>query len=289
VFTEVKQVNNTRILLRKNMSTQHLFSLENYLPLLELTYQVVQSVDDIKLPDPRWLDCQQLAAKLFFHASTVFSIRQGTKISLANHEIDFYDFASIAVIMRSAIDTYLTMFEVFFEPCSDDEFEFNHALWKLSGFIVREKYVSPDPAYQGRLIQAKKEILDCKNRIQGTLKYASMSSGEQKKVLKGKRTRNWIRVLKAAGFGESYLLRIYAYYSGYVHADGLSSIQIMSAITAEEQIGNCEEHLRVMMMLMSKLIIEFSKKIPAAKEICKENPDAFHLANILVDVITRVK
>jgi len=237
------------------MSTLRLFSMKNYLPLLELTYQVIQSLDGIKTPDTRWPDCQQLASKMFFHAATAFSIRQGTKIPLANHKIDFYDFASLAVIMRSAIETYLTMFEVFFEPSNDDEFEFNHALWKLSGFIIRENFSSPDPTHQIRMKQAKIDIQGFRERIQSTKKYASLHPKEQKMVLKGKRTRNWTGVLNAAGLGESYSRRIYAYYSGFVHADGLSSLQIVSAKTEKDQIGNCEEHLRVMMILMSKLIV----------------------------------
>jgi hypothetical protein len=269
------------------MSTQPLFDIRKYPQLLELTYQVIQSLDGKKSTDPRWPDCQQLAAKLFFHAATVYSIKQGTKISLDKHKIHFYDFASIAVIMRSAIETFLTMFEVFFEPSSDDEFEFNHALWKLSGFIVREDFSSPDPSLQSQLIQAKKEIQELKTRIQRTKKYALMSPKEQKDVLKGRRRRDWTGLLKASGFGESYLRRIYAYYSGYVHADGLSSVQIVSAKTVKEQVENCDAHLRVMMIVMSKLIVEYAKKFTEAKEICEESPKAFYLANILVDVISR--
>jgi hypothetical protein len=269
------------------MSTQPLFDIKKYPQLLELTYQVIQSLDGKISPDQRWTDCQQLATKLFFHAATVYSIRQGTIILLAKQKIIFYDFASIAVIMRSAIETYLTMFEVFFEPSNDDEFEFNHALWKLSGFIVRENFSSPDPSSQSQLILAKKEIQELKTRIQSTTKYALMSPGEQKDVLKGRRKRDWTGLLKAAGFGESYTRRIYAYYSGYVHADGLSSIQIVSAKTNKEQVENCDEHLRVMMIFMSKLIVEYAKRFPEAKKICEESPKPFHLANIFVDVIRK--
>lgn len=217
-------------------------------------------------------------------------MRQGTKAPLPSSTggANFYDFASVAVITRAALETYLTLFEVFFEPANDDEFEFQHALWQLSGFIVRENYIPSDPTLQSQFANAQQEIQGFKNRLQKTAKFASMTPGERKEILKGKRKRDWTSVANAAGFGEQTIRRMYAYYSGYVHADGLSGVQIVIAKTAQEQIEHIEFHMVTMMVVMSKMIVEYAKKFPEAKAVCDKNPDAFYRADVLAQAVSRI-
>jgi hypothetical protein len=272
------------------MSAPPTFDVKQYLQLLDLAYQVAQSLKRKPASDSRWPDCQQLATKLGFHAATVYALRQGTRAPLPSSAsgANFFDFASVAVITRAALETYLTLFEVFFEPTTDDEFEFSHALWQLSGFIVRENYVPSDPALQSKFANAQQEIQDLRNRLQKTAKFATMTPGEQKEVLKGKRKRDWTSVVNAAGFGQQTIWRIYAYYSGYVHADGLSCVQIVTANTADEQIEHIEFHMVTMMVVMSKMIVEYARKFPEAKEVCDKNSDTFYLADVMAQAVSRI-
>ena len=272
------------------MSTQPTFDMNEYIQLLDLTYQVVQSLQGKPSPDSRWPDCQQLATKLFFHAATVYSLRQGTKAPLLSlpSGTNFYDFASVTVITRAALETYLTLFEVFFKPASDDEFEFSHALWQLSGFIIRENYVPLDATLRTQFAAVQKEIQDLKVRIQKTVVFASMTAGEKKEALKGKRKRDWAGVAKAAGLGEQAIRQMYAYYSGYVHADGLSGSQIVTARNAKEQIEDIEIHMRTIMIVLSKLITEYARKFTEAKAVCDKNPDAYYRAEIWAGAASRL-
>lgn len=265
------------------MSTQSLSTTEQYLQLLDLTYEVAQALKGKPSPDSRLPDCQQLATKLYFHAATVYWLREaGTKVP-APYSLNgssFYDFPSVAVLTRAIFETYLTMFEVFFEPTTDDEFEFNHALWQLSGFVIRENFVPTDPTLQHRIANAQKEVQEMRNRLQRTQKYKSLKPGEQRKVLKGEAIRGWKNIAQAAGFGEKTIQRMYAYYSGYVHADGLSGAQIVAAQTAQEQIGHIDIHMRTIMLVLSKMIIDYAKKFPEARAICDKQHDAYYRAEI---------
>ena len=273
------------------MSTESAFKIDYYLQLLDLSYQVIQSLAGKPSTDPRLPDCQQLADKLFFHAATIYWLRQGTKAPgphFPNGEAWFYDFASVAVIARTALETYLTLFEVFFEPTTDDEFEFNHALWQLSGFVIRENFVPSDSALQPQVAKLQQEIANMRTRLRKTQKFNSLTPREQKDVLKGKRRRDWTSVAKAAGFGEQTIRQMYAYYSGYVHADGLSGVQIVDAKTAQDQIGYIETHMTTVMMVMSKLIIEYANKFSEARAICDKNPVAFYRAQVWSGVASRI-
>ena len=257
------------------MSTQ-----EDYLVLLDLAYEVAQSLkgkpsENLYLPD-----CQQLAAKLFFHAATIYHLRQGTKVPVPYSVggSDFYDFPSVTVLARSTLETYLTMFEVFLDPSTDDELEFEHALWQLSGFIIRERFRISDPELQSQAANARREIQTMRDRLQSTRKFASLGRGEKKDALKGKRRRDWATVAKAAGFGEQAMRQIYSYQSGYVHADGLSGAQIVGSTTAQDQIEFIETHMRTVMIVLSKMIVQYAAKFPEAEAVCSDKHDAFHVA-----------
>ena len=53
------------------MQTQSSTTIDEYLKLLDLVYEVAQSLEGKPSPDFRWPDCQQLATKLYFHAALV--------------------------------------------------------------------------------------------------------------------------------------------------------------------------------------------------------------------------
>src|SRR5260221_10792360 len=150
------------------MFIQQLPTKDQYLQLLDLTYEVAQSLKGKKSPDPRLPDCQQLAVKLFFHAATVYQLREESTKAPVPYSLNgssFYDFPSIAVLTRAILETYLTLFEIFFEPSTEDEFEFNHALWLLSGFVIRENFDPSDPTLQEQITKAQKEIQEMRNRL----------------------------------------------------------------------------------------------------------------------------
>jgi hypothetical protein len=180
------------------------------------------------------------------------------------------------------------MFEVFFEPKTDDEFEFNHSLWLLSGFIIRESFSPLDPALQVQLANAKEEVREMRARLQKTKKYNSLKPSDQRKVLKGEGIRSWKSVAKAAGFGKQTIQRMYAYYSGYVHADGLSGTQIMAAKNWQGQIEHIDIHMQLIMLVLSKMIIEYAKRFPEAKGECDKNTDAYSRAEIWSEVASRL-
>ena len=87
----------------------------HYLELLNLFALVLDGQKGYTPDDPRWVECQDLAIKLFFHASSIFDLSQGTRVSLPAHyePTFFFDFPSVAVLARAALDAYLTLFEVF--------------------------------------------------------------------------------------------------------------------------------------------------------------------------------
>lgn len=241
-----------------------------YLQLLDLLYQVAQSLKGKTYPDSRIHDCNRLALKLFFHAATLLWLKQGTRAPVPEPDgAYFYDIASSAVITRSALETYLTMYELFFEPISDDEREFRYAVWILSGFVIRNDILTSDPT-----------LIAMRKRIRNTTTFASLSSKQQRLVLeKGKKlSKDFKKRTKAAGFSPIIFRRMNQYLSSYVHSDGLSATQIIDADTPEKQQGYIKNYMNLVMMVMAKMILEYRKLFPSAEAWCIAKPKAFLLA-----------
>lgn len=264
---------------------------QDYLQLLDLTYQVAQSLNGKPAPDHRLRDCNKLAAKLFFHAATIYWLRQGTKAPVPGPEgAFFYDLASVAVITRAALETYLTMFELFFEPITDDEREFRHALWLLSGFVIREDHVPYDPTLKDRVANSQREIEEMRARIQSTTTFASLTDRQKRNALKGKRPgKDFKERARAAGFGPESIRRMYQYFSGYVHSDGLSAAQIIQAETKDAQIEYIEGSMHLVMIVMSKMILEYKKIFPSAEAWCLAKPKALILAEVWSEAARRLE
>jgi hypothetical protein len=82
---------------------------------------------------------------------------------------------------------------------------------------------------------------------------------------------------------------MYAYYSGYAHADGLSGAQIVSAPAPQQQLGFIDLHMHTCMMVLSKMIIDYGNAFPESKRACDAKPDAFFRAQVWAEVASRLQ
>jgi hypothetical protein len=264
-----------------------------YLDLLDLAYDVAQAIKGRKTADRRLPACQQLATKLYMHAASIYWLSQGTRAPVPralSTGTDFCDFPSIAVLTRAILETYLNLYEVFFEPVSEDEREFRYQIWLLSGFAVREMHRPSDPVSASQVAQSRAENQEIRRKLSHTGKFKRSSKKAQESLLKGKRPRrNWTVVAKAAGFGEKTIRLMYAYYSGYAHADGLAGAQIVAANTRAQQIEFTELHMRTTMMVLSKMILDYRGAFRESKRACDAKPNAFSRAEIWVAVAERLQ
>lgn len=252
-----------------------------YLSLLDLTYRVVQALQGKKVTDERLYHCEGLAKKLFFHCCTIYSLSRGTFVQLRGAEqVGCHDFSSIAVLARAALETYLTMFEVFVAPATDDEREFQHECWLLSGFVVRERW-QPSSRVAEQFAAAKKDIQQMRSRIKATEVYKRLKPKQREKVLQWGRIGRLRERLAAAGLGGTAWSNEYAYQSGHVHADGLSAVQVKRAATKEEQEWLMQPQMTIAKVAMSKMICDYVAMFPESREVAEANPETYTLAQVL--------
>lgn len=257
--------------------------------VLDLLYRISIAVKDADA-DPKRAEIHSLIAKIFFHAASLVELLKGTRIPLKSltRETYFFDFASTAVIARSALETYITLHEVFIAPVSDDEFRFEYALWKLSGIAIRENYTTTLPIPGEVFAAAQKELADVRATLSSTEMFSTLTQKQRAEVMKGRRIRKWTDIAQQVGLDETLLRKLYSYFSSYVHADGLSASQVVSAGTAKEQIGHIHFHMGVVLTCMSLLVVWLLEKHPEAMKLSASELEATRIARLWSGAIAKV-
>jgi len=264
------------------MATEFDLSEEEYLSLLELAFEAAQALQGRVSPDGRRPDTQNLALKLFAHAATAHWLYKGTKSTMpaSTNGASFIDFGSIAVLARAALETYLTFFEVFVSPQDDDEFEFQYCLWHLAGQVALEGMEPQDPSLHDNYRGAMEDIASLRERLRTTRKFQGLTQRQQNQVLSGRRSRDWKSLASSAGFGLTFIRRIYGYYSGFAHSDGLTASQLMSATSKDDQLFHAKMHLVTIMMVLSKFILDYGRLFEETRSVFPRFPEAHQRAQV---------
>ena len=267
--------------------------ITEYQGLLRLYAGCVESLKDFKPSDERLLECHPLAIKFFFHASTLFSLTQGTDVTpFITRPGTIFDHVSAKVLARALFETYLVFFYVFIDPKTDDEFEFRYCAWLLSGYVVREKSADLYPSsYQEQKKHDASFTEGIRSRIQETERFKGLKEKQKKNVLRGRQWKftSWVGIAKLAGIGERYSGILYGLLSGYAHSDSLSALQINLAVDDKKQIELLGDTLMIVKPIISKMIVSYCDKFPLAKDAFKNDPEIAKLAETFSGALSMIK
>jgi hypothetical protein len=261
------------------MNENGIFSESEYLDLIDLFFEISQSMSGKIAQDGRFVDIQILALKIFVHSTSSYWLYQGTNspVPKTTNGSHYVDFASISVLTRVVIETYLTFWEVFISPHNEDEFEFNYCLWHLSGYSYKKdlKPTNGD-ALEGFQI-AQDNIKSLCERIGETQKFKLLPTEHSKqRILKGIRKRDWKLIENEAGISRQFIDVIYGYTSGYTHADGSTSQQLYSSYEISSQQELSHFFLTINMIFISKFILDYVKLNPEVQNILPNYSKTFH-------------
>lgn len=250
----------------------------DYTKLLDLFIQLVQSQADAKIPaGDAWLnDAQVLALKLFRHLVSMQTIAAGATV---NHRgvpaIFFVDHASVKVVTRAALKTYLVFFYLY--GSTDRSLcEFRHKTWKLGGLTDRQKFFVFMAEHREVLSREQESIVALRRQIENSPHITGYTAKQRSKLLEGDwRTGNgWADLGKNAGFHEKYFRNIYGYLCGYSHASYLSALQVGQAQSIDDQKMLTSSILGIGVVLMAHFAFSYSAAFASASAILAANPSA---------------
>jgi hypothetical protein len=246
-------------------------SSEEYGKLLDLFIDLVQSQAGNKIvPGEEWLnDAQTLSIKLFRHLVSMHVISTGSTIERSGVPVVFFiDHASVKVIARAALETYLVFYYLF--GCKDRTLsKFRHNTWVLGGLTDRQTSHVTIDEHCIVLADEKKQIEELKLIIRESEHLKSFTPKQQEQLLKGKWRigSGWTDLGVNAGFHKKYFDNIYSYLCGYSHSSYISAMQVGQAQSIEDQKMLTNSILGIGIVIMAHYAFSYSEAFDSAKEV----------------------
>ncbi len=254
----------------------------DYSTLLDLFIRLVQSQAGQKIePGAEWLnDAQTLAVKLFRHLVSMQTLAAGATVEQNGvPTVFFVDHASVKVVARAALETYLVFFYLY--GCADRTLsEFRHKTWHLGGLADRQQLHTSTDEHRAVLISEKQRIDQLKSEIESSPHIRAHTGKQRAKLLEGEWRigKGWADFSADAGFHAKYFKNIYGYLCGYSHSSYASALQVGQAQSIEDQQMLTQSILGIGVVIMAHFAFTYSNAFSSAGEVLSANPDAKRVA-----------
>lgn len=254
----------------------------DYSTLLNLFIQLVQSQAGVEIEDESaWLnDAQVLANKLFQHLVSMRALAAGTTVeTTGGPTVFFIDHASVKVVARAALETYLVFFYIY--GITDPSLsQFRHKTWQLGGLSDRQQFHASSQEGHEVLAREIKQIEALRLEIKRHPQITSYTDKQRKKLLNGEWRigKGWADLGTQAGFHAKYFDNIYSYLCGYSHSSYLSALQVGQAKSIEDQQKLTQSILGIGVVLMAHFSFSYANAFSNAEKVLSDNQDVKRVA-----------
>lgn len=191
-------------------------------------------------PTKRRVFQHEMYMKFVYHLASILTLEQGSLFSKTDARKRTHDYSSIVVLLRAALETFLTYYYVFCDSSKADELEFRYYNWLVDGLGFRQRI---DVSFSRELLEKqareRAEIDEAISKIKETEVFGTLSD-KQKRVVVEKlewMRPGWSDILIRAGFAEYWSRIFYALYSTYAHTSSQSIMQFKDATVRNEGSG----------------------------------------------------
>jgi len=252
------------------------------LKLMNLCVLLIESKNGEQfLPGCEWKnDAQVLSVKFFRHIVTAQQISAGISFEFSMEQVFSYvDHSSVAVVVRAAIETYLTFNYIFVNQ--DESFSmYRHKLWCLAGLMDRSKLLANTPESKDTLSREAECIKELYSDISRNQHYQKINRDERKEIARGnwKPKGGWHTINDKTDIHQRYFSDIYNHLSGHSHASFISALQIRDARSIEQQVTLAEGMHPILCMVIAHFLFSYVKLFPDAKAVMVSNPELTEIA-----------
>ncbi|MCR4303864.1 MAG: DUF5677 domain-containing protein [Gallionella sp.] len=254
----------------------------DYSTLLDLFIQLVESQAGIEIEEgSAWLnDAQVLANKLFRHLVSMRALAASTTVeTTGGPTVFFVDHASVKVVARAALETYLVFFYLY-GTADRSLCRFRYKTWQLGGLADRQRFHASTQQGYEVLSREKIQIEELRSDIQRLTQISEYTDKQRKKLLGGEWRigKGWADLGTQAGFHNKYFDNIYGYLCGYSHSSYLSALQVGQAQSIEDQQRLTQSILGIGVVLMAHFAFSYAAAFSNAESVLSAYPDARRVA-----------
>ena len=239
--------------------------------------------------DNRFLDAEGLMRKFSGHAaSSLYLFRSTTlrDVKVTADGISFFDTASINVLGRAALETFLVFHHVFIAPRSDDEKDLRYYSWLLASYLDRQKFPAQSDAGKQILKEDKGKIEKIKGKLNANQSFQLVTKRQKKNLFtKGYwRLCSWKELGLEAGLSNILVEQFYSHLCAYAHSGCQSAQQISNQETAKDQKATCVASMKLIMIAMANMICSYSELFEKSKTVLQNDNDALSLVNQWIEI-----
>ena len=252
--------------------------------LKNLLFELIESQNGRSIePGQEWLnDAQILSIKLFRHLASMQNVANGATMEARNNlVVPYIDHASVKVIARAALETYLVFFYIY----GTDERTvalFRHNTWHLGGLIDRQKYSVFSGEAREVAAQEAEVIERLKAAIEQSPHFLEYTQKQRQELLVGywRVGSGWSDLAIRAGFHERYFRNIYNYLCGYSHSSYASALQVGQALSFDDQEMLTRATISIGVVIMAHFAFTYPCIFADAGDVLATNPEGKTIAEM---------
>lgn len=249
--------------------------------LLDLLVRLVESQAHGPIPaHDAWInDAQVLSVKLYRHLFGMHALSPGFRVEHRIGPVEFVDHASIKVLCRAALETYLVFFYIFGTP-SKATARYRHLIWHIGGLADRQRTFATSREGQAKQDEEKELLRQLREELVGSEEYLSLPPKAQKKIAAGewRYGLSWVDIGVSAGFHEKYFRNVYGYLCGYAHSSYISALQVAQANDLETQRCLAEAIIGIGVVIMAHFSFTYCELFPEAASVMQSDKHAQEIA-----------
>lgn len=255
-----------------------------YTPLLLESLLVVgESITD-QPASAQGIGAEGSLRKFIAHATSAFHLMHGTKnhgIALLPTDHSFTDVATINVVVRAALESFLVFHHVYIDPKDEEERDFRYFAWSLAALLERQKYPASKREAQQKMAEEAVLIAALQERLRTDPCFENLSRKGQTRLLEQGKWRcvtagaekSWIDMGLSAGLREIHARHMYRYLAGYAHTGNLSVTQISQATDSETKQQLNAGALILLNISSAFMVKAYAELVPEALIALKKRPE----------------
>jgi len=277
----------------------------DYVKLLDLLARVIDankgySVNDISDGKRLW-DAHNLANKFIDHAFTVLYLSHGTNVQdIPSFKSSFIDSASIDVLTRATMETFLVFHYVFFSPQTKEEKDYRYWAYKAAGITERQS-IPIITEETRRTLDNDRLVLDklC-DKLKSNAVFQNLTEKRKARFFEGKernlwrwnpdlkKVLSWSDIAIDAGFSEMLASHMYRHLSGHAHSSSLSVLQSQQVLINKEREQLIGASIGTINIVAANLIREYCALFSLAQDVLSKDPEGNDIVEEWIDIGRRL-
>jgi hypothetical protein len=235
--------------------------------LIKAALEIGNSLDGQKtsIGRPNIYFAEGIGQKILSHVISAHYLSKGYPLATDKHLfVGQIDFSSVSILVRAALESYLTFNYVFVSAKGEDELTFRFNCWNLGGFIDRSDFIPTEEQHVKLKGYESEQINIIQAELQKSDTFKNLNAENKKAALNGKwkLLNSWSKLAVNAGFNKKFFDNYYKFLCSHAHSSRLSIIQIQQTKDLKTQSEMSNASIGIVMVVLAKYLFDYIHLIP---------------------------